>query len=223
MGMMEKADQYQGARSRMVESQIVARGVGDERVLNAMRTIPRHVFLPAELQPDAYQDNPLPIGHGQTISQPYIVALMTSLLNLRGTEKILEVGTGSGYQAAVLGVLAAEVHSVEYIPELAAAAQEKLAVLHFDNVAVHVGDGSLGWPEAAPYDGILVAAGAPAFPVDLPQQLKDGGRLVIPVGARQRQMLQVWIKRADSLEKKEILPVVFVPLKGAQGWQDSDL
>ena len=211
------------ARRRMVQTQIADRGVGDKRVLAAMRTIPRHAFLSKELWAEAYQDKPLPIGYGQTISQPYMVGLMSSLLELQGTEKVLEIGTGSGYQAAVLGALAAEVHSVERIPELAAAAQQKLAALHFDNVTVHVGDGSLGWPEAAPYDGILVTAGAPAFPPDLPEQLRDGGRLVIPVGDHWRQILMVWIKKGEGFEKKEILPVVFVPLKGAQGWQDSDL
>ena len=223
MGVMERKDRFTAARRRMVQTQIADRGVSDPRVLKAMRAIPRHAFLSEELQVDAYQDNPLPIGYRQTISQPYMVGLMTSLLELQGNEKILEIGTGSGYQAAVLGALAAEVHSVERIMELAAAAQEKLAALHFDNVTVHIGDGSMGWPAAAPYDGILVTAGAPAFPSGLSEQLKDGGRLVIPVGERRRQILQVWTKRAGILDKKEILPVVFVPLIGAQGWQDSDL
>jgi protein-L-isoaspartate(D-aspartate) O-methyltransferase len=219
---MERRLNFTAARRRMVQTQIADRGVGDKRVLAAMRTIPRHAFLSRELWAEAYQDNPLPIGYGQTISQPYMVGLMTSLLELQGTEKILEIGTGSGYQAAVLGALAAEVHSVERIPELAASAREKLAVLHFNNITIHVGDGSLGWPEAAPYDGILVTAGAPVSPPGLPEQLKDGGRLVIPVGEHWRQILQVWNRRGEGFEIKEILPVVFVPLRGAQGWQDSD-
>ena len=220
--MMERKDRFTDARRRMVQTQIENRGVVDRRVLKAMRNIPRHAFVPEELQAEAYQDNPLPIGYGQTISQPYMVGLMSSLLELRGSEKILEIGTGSGYQTAILSALAAEVHSVEYIPQLAAQARERLAALHIDKVIIHVGDGSLGWPDAAPYDGILVTAGAPVLPSALPDQLKNGGRLVIPVGERWRQILQVWTNGAAGLEKKEILPVVFVPLKGAQGWQDSD-
>ncbi len=220
--MMERKDRFTDARRKMVQTQIENRGVGDRRVLKAMRTIPRHAFVPEELQAEAYQDNPLPIGRGQTISQPYMVGLMSSLLKLRGSEKILEIGTGSGYQAAILSALAAEVHSVEYIPQLAALARERLAALHIDNVIIHVGDGSLGWPDAAPYDGILVTAGAPVLPSALPDQLKNGGRLVIPVGERWRQILQVWTNGAAGLEREEVLPVVFVPLKGAQGWQDSD-
>lgn len=219
---MEGKDRFTAARRKMVQTQIENRGVGDRRVLKAMRIIPRHTFVPKELQAEAYQDNPLPIGHGQTISQPYMVGLMSSLLELRGSEKILEIGTGSGYQAAILSTLAAEVHSVEHIPQLAEQARGRLAALHMDNVMIHVGDGSLGWPDAAPYDGILVTAGAPVLPEALPEQLKDGGRLVIPVGERWRQVLQVWTKGAAGLEKEEVLPVVFVPLKGAQGWQDSN-
>jgi protein-L-isoaspartate(D-aspartate) O-methyltransferase len=220
--MMEEKDCFAAARRKMVQTQIEYRGVGDRRVLKAMRIIPRHTFVPKELQAEAYQDNPLPIGHGQTISQPYMVGLMSSLLELRGSEKILEIGTGSGYQAAILSTLAAEVHSVEHIPQLAEQARGRLAALHMDNVMIHVGDGSLGWPDAAPYDGILVTAGAPVLPEALPEQLKDGGRLVIPVGERWRQVLQVWTKGAAGLEKEEVLPVAFVPLKGAQGWQDSN-
>jgi len=219
---MEKHDCFTDERRRMVQTQIAARGVVDQRVLKAMRSIPRHAFVSAELQADAYYDNPLPICHGQTISQPYMVGLMTALLELRGNEKVLEIGTGSGYQAAVLGAVAAEVHSVERIPELSARAREILAALHCDNVILHVGDGSLGWPAAAPYDSILVTAGAPAFPPALAAQLKDGGRLVIPVGERRRQILQVWTKQEGELDKEEVLPVVFVPLKGAQGWQDAE-
>jgi protein-L-isoaspartate(D-aspartate) O-methyltransferase len=222
MGVMVAYDPYRDARRRMVENQIAARGVGDERVLRVMRALPRHAFIAPDFQPQAYEDHPLPIGHAQTISQPYIVALMTSLLHLCGKEKVLEVGTGSGYQAAVLSKLAAEVHSVERIPELAQAAREKLAEQGCSNVIVHVGDGTLGWPEMAPYDGILVTAGAPDMPPALTEQLRVGGRLVIPVGQRWRQILQLWTRKKKGLEKEEILPVVFVPLKGAQGWQDSE-
>ena len=222
MGVMEKHDRSATERRKMVRTQIAARGVADGRVLKVMRRIPRHTFLPRDIWDEAYQDHPLPIGHGQTISQPYMVGLMTALLELRGEEKILEIGTGSGYQAAVLGALAAEVHSVERIPELSEHARKILAALHFENVILHVGDGSLGWPAAAPYDGILVTAGAPTLPPALAAQLKDGGRLVIPVGEHLRQTLQVWTKQEGALIKKEILPVVFVPLKGAQGWQDAE-
>jgi protein-L-isoaspartate(D-aspartate) O-methyltransferase len=180
------------------------------------------MFVSADLQADAYEDYPLPIGHSQTISQPYIVALMTSQLRLQGDEKILEVGTGSGYQAAILSRLAAEVHTVELIKDLAAAAEQNLKALGYSNVHVHVGDGSSGWPESAPYDGILVTAASPEVPKSLVDQVKKGGRIVIPVGERWRQVLLVWVKHEKGLEKKEILPVVFVPLKGEHGWQDSD-
>lgn len=206
----------------MVENQIRARGIKDQRILQAFLEIPRHVFVSSDFQLDAYEDHPLPIGFGQTISQPYIVALMTSLLKLKGSEKVLEIGTGSGYQAAILAKLAAEIHTVELVAELAASAKESLEGLGLTNVYVHTGDGSLGWPEGSPYDGILVTAASPEVPENLTGQLKDGGKLVIPVGARWRQILEVWTKRSGVMEKSEILPVVFVPLKGKFGWQDSD-
>ncbi len=223
MEAMQDIDLFQQARRRMVETQISARGIHDPRVLQIFSEIPRHLFVTTELQPDAYDDHPLPIGYGQTISQPYIVALMTSLLELQGTEKILEVGTGCGYQAAILGGLTAEVHTVERIEKLAESAMLNLAFLEIKNVHVHVGDGSLGWPAEAPYDGILVTAASPEVPPNLIDQLKLGGKLIIPVGERWRQMLELWTKRKKGVEKKEILPVVFVPLRGKQGWQDSDL
>ncbi len=222
MKSMQEIDPYQGARRRMIETQIRARGVRDARVLRVFSEVPRHLFVSAELQPDAYEDHPLPIGNGQTISQPYIVALMTSLLELKGNEKILEIGSGCGYQAAVLSRLAAVVHSVERIEPLAILARQNLDNLGCENVQIHVGDGSLGWPQEAPYDGIIVTAASPELPPSLFDQLVDGGRLVIPVGERWRQMLELWIKRKTGSEKKEILPVVFVPLRGEQGWQDSD-
>jgi protein-L-isoaspartate(D-aspartate) O-methyltransferase len=211
------------ARHRMVENQIAARGINDRRVLDAFIKIPRHKFVSSEFLQDAYDDHPIPIGYGQTISQPYIVALMTSQLVLKGNEKVLEIGTGSGYQAAILGSLACEVHSVERINGLAAEAVRCLDQLKIKNVHVHVGDGSRGWPEAAPYDCILVTAAAPEVPACLIDQLKVGGKLVIPVGARWQQVLEVWEKQPKRVIKKEILPVVFVPLKGDFGWQDSDL
>ncbi len=207
----------------MVDYQIAARGVKDARVLKAFYEVPRHLFVAKGLQNDAYEDHPLPIGLGQTISQPYIVALMTSHLELKGTEKVLEIGTGSGYQAAILAFLAGEVHTVERIKNLAITARKNLEKNNIENVFVHVGDGSLGWPDEAPYDAILVTAASPDVPTALFAQLRIGGKLVIPVGARWRQMLQLWEKKTEKKSaKKEILPVVFVPLKGKFGWQDSD-
>ncbi len=206
----------------MVENQIKARGITDARVLAAMRDVPRHIFVPDQLINEAYNDNALPVGEGQTISQPYIVALMTSHLELTGIEKVLEIGTGSGYQAAILSQLAKEVHTVERIPELAAKAMEALKELGIKNVIVHVGDGSLGWPEAAPYDCIIVTAAAPAVPTELTGQLKPGGRLIIPVGERWNQTLEEWVRTDTGLEKHDVLPVVFVPLLGQKGWQEKD-
>jgi protein-L-isoaspartate(D-aspartate) O-methyltransferase len=222
MKSMQEEDAYLAARRRMVETQIRARGIDDPRTLDVFLKIPRHLFVTDELWPDAYEDHPLPIGSGQTISQPYIVALMTSLLELEGSEKILEIGTGCGYQAAILGSLAGEVHTVERVESLAENAKKNLTSLGCDNVHVHTGDGSLGWPDEAPYDGILVTAASPEVPPSLPGQLRMNGKLVIPVGERWRQILELWIKRPEGMEKKEILPVVFVPLRGEQGWQDSD-
>lgn len=222
MKSMQEIEPFAKARKRMVESQIKARGVHDPRVLKVMERVPRHLFVSEEMRPDAYEDHPLPIGFGQTISQPYIVALMTSLLDLKGSEKILEIGTGCGYQAAILANLAAEVHTIERIKNLADSAGINLASLALTNIHIHVGDGSLGWPEAAPYDGILVTAASPAVPANLIEQLKTGGKLVIPVGERWRQILELWIKTSQGIEKKEILPVVFVPLRGKQGWQDAN-
>jgi len=207
-------------RSDMVESQIKRRGINNERVLQAFRTIPRHLFVPEKYQADAYADHPLPIGKGQTISQPYIVALMTSTLKLMGNEKVLEIGTGSGYQTAVLANLVKEVHSVERISQLSDLAERNLRVLGMDNIFLHVGDGSLGWPDTAPYDRILITAAAPEIPEIILKQLKVNGIVVGPVGGRWRQMLEVWVKEKTRIKKEQILPVVFVPLRGAHGWQD---
>lgn len=216
---MKEMDPYERERLRMVEEQIAHRGLRDPRLLTALRTVPRHRFVPPEELDWAYSDGPLPIGHGQTISQPYIVALMTDLLHLAPPGRVLEVGTGSGYQAAILGKMAAEVHTVEVIPELARQAEKVLAELGFANVWVHLGDGSLGWPEAAPYDGILVAAAAPDVPPPLLDQLAEGGRLVLPVGSRGFQELQVWERRGGKLHCERGLPVAFVPLRGEYGWK----
>jgi len=212
-------DEFQIVRKRMVEEQIAARGVLDPRLLAVMGSLPRHLFVPADDLAWAYADGPLPIGHGQTISQPYIVALMTELLQVESTDRVLEVGTGSGYQAAVLGQLAAEVHTVEMIPELAAQAARVLTDLGYINVYVHLGDGSLGWLEDAPYAGILVAAAAPSAPQPLLDQLADGGRLVVPVGSRGLQHLEVWNRTGNKFKRQDNLGVAFVPLRGEFGWK----
>lgn len=206
-------------REKMVAEQIAGRGVSDPRVLAAMRTVPRHLFLPAEAWDLAYTDRPVRIGEGQTISQPYIVALMAELLEVHSGDKVLDVGTGSGYQAAVLGQLAAEVHSIERFPSLAKTAAARLADLAYDNIHVHIGDGTLGYPPEAPYDRIIVGAAAPFVPPALRQQLADGGRLVLPVGSRTSQHLEIWERMGDDFRKTEAIPVVFVPLVGEEGWQ----
>lgn len=203
-------------RKRMVEMQIMRRGLLEPRLLAAFSTVPRHLFVPAEENYVAYEDSPLPIGCGQTISQPYIVALMTHLLELTGEERVLEVGTGSGYQSAILSLLAKEIHTIEFIPALAEQAKKMLA--DYPNVYCHTGDGSLGWPEAAPYDGIIVAAAAPKAPQALLDQLKSGGRLVIPVGDRGYQELEVWTRCMDEFDRRSEITVAFVPLRGKEGW-----
>jgi protein-L-isoaspartate(D-aspartate) O-methyltransferase len=205
-------------REWMVEKQIAGRGIDDERVLDVMRKVPRHLFIPPEARQQAYADNPLRIGSGQTISQPYIVGLMTSLLDVQSDHKVLDVGTGSGYQAAILGELGEEVHSIERYPELARSAEKVLQELGYENVYVHVGDGSQGYPPCAPYDRIIVGAAAPSVPEPLLNQLADGGRLVIPVGRRYSQRLEIWDKNKDGLTHSSNIPVVFVPLVGEDGW-----
>ena len=196
----------------MVAQQIEARGVRDERVLEAMRRVPRREFVPETMRGCAAEDRPLPIGFGQTISQPYIVGLMTELLELKGDESVLEIGSGSGYQAAVLSLLVKSVHTLEFVSELALKAQKTLENLGYLNVKVHTGDGSLGLSEHAPYGGILVTAACPAPPPPLLEQLAEGGRLVIPVGDRWGQMLQCWEKSGNHLSHEDVLPVAFVPL-----------
>jgi protein-L-isoaspartate(D-aspartate) O-methyltransferase len=207
-------------RQRMVSDQIAWRGIRDQRVLEAMRQTPRHLFVPPDYQHLAYTDGPLPIGKGQTISQPYIVALMTECLKLKGEEKVLEIGTGSGYQAAVLAFLAKEVHTIERHALLAESAREVFEKLALTNIQVHIGDGSLGLPAFAPFDAILVTAAAPRVPHPLLEQLNDGGCLVLPVGSRGSQVLECWQRQGAKFENHSILPVAFVPLRGEHGWKD---
>jgi protein-L-isoaspartate(D-aspartate) O-methyltransferase len=207
-------------RDRMVEQQIEERGVRDAAVLSAMRKVPRDRFVPERLAARAYDDRPLPIGEGQTISQPYIVAMMTEALRLRQDDRVLEIGTGSGYAAAVLAVIAAEVYTIERLAGLAESARRRLAELGYANVHVRHGDGSLGWPEHAPYDAIVVTASGPNVPPALLEQLAIGGRLVIPIGPDMDEQRLVRIERsgADCYEREILESVAFVPLIGAQGW-----
>lgn len=206
------------ARRRMVELQLRTRDIVDERVLAAMARVPRHLFVEPSLERYAYEDRPLSIGAGQTISQPYIVALMTQLLQVQPSHRILEVGTGSGYQAAVLAELAAEVYTIEIVPSLAEAARARLETLGYRNVHVRQGDGYEGWPEFAPFDGVLVTAGAPQIPPPLIDQLREGGRMAIPVGmAGGTQDLILGEKHGGRFRTRSIAPVLFVPLTGKGG------
>lgn len=219
--MPERGGEADRARSEMVERQLRRRGIRDERVLEAMASLPREEFLPPRERPAAYDDSALPIDAGQTISQPYMVARMSELLGVERGERILEIGTGSGYQAAILARLGARVTSIERVPALADRARETLARLGIDGVEVRVGDGSVGEPAGAPWDGIVVTAGAPSIPEPLRDQLAIGARLVIPVGPRRLQELIVVERRTDAdwVEWSDG-PVVFVPLVGSEGWTD---
>jgi protein-L-isoaspartate(D-aspartate) O-methyltransferase len=209
-------------RERMVEDQLVVRGIKDKKVLDAMRIVPRHCFVPARVVKRAYMDGPLQIGESQTISQPYIVALMTEMLKLTGHETVLEVGTGSGYQAAVLGFLAKEVHTIERHDSLAKQAQTVLDELCYRNVNVHQGDGSLGLPDFAPYGGIMVTAAAPEAPQPLLEQLAEGAYLVVPVGGYGGQYLQQWQRKGSEFTHDDVLPVSFVPMRGQYGWKKQE-
>ena len=201
-------------RERMVAEQIESRGIRNPNVLRVMRFIPRHLFVPADVQSMAYEDYPVPIGHGATISQPYIVALMTELLDPAKRHRILEIGTGSGYQAAVLGQLVAEVYTVEIVPELANSATERLRELGYNNVTVRAGDGYKGWPERAPFDRIIMTAAPPEVPVALIDQLTKNGRLVAPIGLMWMQELIVIAKRSDgTVRRRSVCPVSFVPMQ----------
>jgi protein-L-isoaspartate(D-aspartate) O-methyltransferase len=213
-------DPFAGERLRMVEEQIRTRGIRNERVLAAIEKVPRHLFVPENLKRAAYEDRPLPIGEGQTISQPYIVALMTDLLDPHAGDRILEIGAGSGYQAAILAELASEVITLERLPSVAAQARRNLSLAGSRRVEVIVADGTLGYPPKAPYQGILITAGAPEVPPPLIAQLADGGRLVAPVGPHGIQELVRIAKEGERIRMESHGGVVFVPLIGEYGWRE---
>jgi len=216
-------DPYLELREEMVETQLRKRGVKDEQVLRAMAAVPRHEFVPPQSVGLAYADEPLAIGGGQTISQPYIVAAMTEALRLCGSERVLEIGTGCGYQAAVLSLLSREVYSIECRPELARSAAERLQRLGFKNVHVHCRDGSLGLKEFAPYDAILVAAAAPSVPKPLVEQLSDGGRMILPIGTEEHQQLLLLTRHGNDYASELREGCRFVPLLGRYGWKDWEI
>ena len=219
-GEVERDDgRYVRDRERMVEEQLAARGITDPRVLAAMRRVPRHRFVQEALRERAYGDHPLPIGEEQTISQPYIVGLMTSLLELTGREKVLEVGTGSGYQTAVLAELSRRVRSIERLPRLAERARTILESLGYDTVWIRVGNGALGWPDEAPFDRIIVTAGGPCVPPPLLQQLAEGGRMVLPVGNADNQALTVVDNVGGDIRQRTHGECKFVPLVGKYAWE----
>jgi protein-L-isoaspartate(D-aspartate) O-methyltransferase len=212
-------DDYSRQRQNMVTEQLERRGLQDARLLQAFLTVPRHMFVPEEYRQYAYDDQPLPIDYHQTISQPYIVALMTSLLELSEEDRVLEIGTGSGYQAAILSRLSKEVHTIEIIPGLYESARRLLLELGYTNIQCHPGDGSLGWTPAAPYDAIVVAAAAPTVPQELFDQLGEGGKLVTPVGGGDYQELHIWSREEGRLNRRKSIGVAFVPLRGEHGWK----
>jgi protein-L-isoaspartate(D-aspartate) O-methyltransferase len=220
--MASKESDFRARREQMVEQQLVSRGISDQRVLDAMRSVPRHRFVPQHLRYMAYSDGPLAIGEGQTISQPYIVALMTQLLRLGGKERVLEVGCGSGYQAAVLACLAKEVVSIERHASLAQVADQTLKESGYDNVQVLVGDGSLGAPVAGLFDAIIITAAAPAIPAALKEQTAVGGRIVAPVGNLGSQVLEVMERQRSKWRRERSISVMFVPLIGEHGWDEGD-
>ena len=222
MVMVDEQNERADARARMVQTQLARRSIGDAGVLQAMQQIPRHLFVDKKYWDSAYEDGPIPIGYDQTISQPFIVAFMTQALCLPPNKQsvVLEIGTGSGYQTAVLSKLAAKVYSIERIQPLASRAQETLRELDIQNVEIKVGDGGYGWPQHAPYDGIIVTAAAPEIPAPLTVQLKNGAMLVAPVGPKRQQQLLRLQRHGDQLVKETLVPVAFVPLLGEHGWAD---
>lgn len=212
---------YKYEREKMVEAQIRSRGVKDERVLQAMLRVPRHLFVPHEFEDMAYADTPLPIGDGQTISQPYMVAVMTELLKIKEEDKVLEIGTGSGYQTAILAELASLVVTIERIETLLKKAKRRLTELGYTNIIFILGDGTLGWKKEAPYQGIIITAGAPDVPPSLFEQLDEGGRMVIPIGSSGYQTLTLVRKIEGRMVKKELFGCTFVPLIGKEGWKEN--
>ena len=210
---------YEILRKRMVDEQLAPRGIKNKNVLEAFSNVERHKFIPEDSRSSAYADFPVPIGEGQTISQPYIVALMTECLSLTGQEKVLEIGTGSGYQAAILAGLAKEVYSVERFGKLAQSAQKTLDELGYTNIKIKVGDGTLGWPEEAPFDRIIITAASPRIPLPLTEQLKEGGKLILPLGESFSQALTLVEKKSGKLESVQVCGCVFVPLVGKYGWE----
>jgi len=211
---------FQKERLAMVEGQLRKRGISDPRVFEAMSKVPRHSFVPPPYQSESYEDRPLSIGEGQTISQPYMVAIMTQVLNLKGDERVLEIGTGSGYQTAILAELARTIFTIERIPALIWKAQKVLGELGYENIHFREGDGTKGWPEEAPFDGIIVTAGAPVVPPTLTSQLSEGGRLAIPVGPRYSQTLFRVTRVKNQFTEEDITGCVFVPLVGDFGWKE---
>jgi len=211
--------EFKDMRKDMVERHLITRGIKDTAVLNAFERVERHKFIPAEFLDASYADHPLPIGNGQTISQPYIVALMTESLNIATRDKVLEIGTGSGYQAAILAELASRVYSMERIPVLAQKAARRLREMGYNNIEMTVGDGSLGWKEHAPYDAIMITASLPGEPQTLLSQLTNGGRLVAPIGSAFGQALTLFFKKNHDIESRQICGCVFVPLIGKEGWE----
>jgi protein-L-isoaspartate(D-aspartate) O-methyltransferase len=212
---------FESERLAMVEEQLRHRGISDPRVLEAMAKVPRHLFVPQDYQSSAYEDRPLPIGEGQTISQPYMVAIMSQSLELNGREKVLEIGTGSGYQAAILAELAGTVYTVERISSLTQSAQKVLGGLGYENILFRTGDGSKGWPEEAPFGGIIVTAGAPDIPQTFKTQLAERGILVIPTGPRYTQTLFKLTREGNKFIEEDVTGCVFVPLVGDYGWKES--
>ncbi len=215
-------EDFKRLRDLMVDTQLIPRGIKDKKVLSAMRKVPRHLFVDEYMQHKAYDDMALPIGEDQTISQPYMVAVMTELLELNGDEKVLEIGTGSGYQTAILAEISKEVFSIERKPLLAKNAIEKLRALGYDNVQIKVGDGTLGWPEHAPFERAIVTAGTPNIPAPIIEQVAEGGIVVVPVGDRFSQRLIVARKNKGILSEEFHTPCMFVPLIGEYGWKRNE-
>jgi protein-L-isoaspartate(D-aspartate) O-methyltransferase len=211
---------FDSLRKKMVQEQLIARDITDQKVLQAFLKVPRHKFVPPSEQSSAYGDFPLPIGSGQTISQPYMVALMTQCLRLTGAEKVLEIGTGSGYQAAILAELAKDIYTIERVYELSQKSEKMLTELGYKNIYFKVGDGSLGWKANAPFDAIIVTAGAPRAPQPLLEQLAEGGRLVIPIGGGLSQVLTVFTRTKSGIQTSEFCGCMFVPLVGEEGWRE---